>query len=200
MAIEKKETKDQSYVIGCLAREEDEIHQYAISGAINFLNQELMSWFITNTHIRPKEEFKQYICKPKDFSSSLAVLELIMFKKFDLFEEVEEEDPIGRNERTISALIANSSQLFLKYLALLQASTPYSTCLKEEIPEVSEIMDNQRHLLGLKNYDFFLQNKYKILKIFTSLKKFKKIYSDCVKKARLKEKLNNVRNAPNPAL
>ncbi len=86
--------------------------------------------------------------------------------------------------------------LFLNYIAQIQAAAPSSTCLKEEVPELSQFFLEIKHLQ--EDVEIKTIFKGRDHKIFDHLKNYPSAFERCLVRIKKKAKSESKKPAKKP--
>ena len=125
-----------SPLLQCLAREEEQIHQQKVKGPIVELNQEMLALFATIRQLRLKPPYRKQICQPSSaFTPSLGLLRIILLHgKQPFYSTSQDSSYRGFQKSFLTSLSSTANRLLMNYLSAIQALTPRSHCLIEQIP------------------------------------------------------------------
>jgi hypothetical protein len=181
--------KDQRALLKCLAQEEKKFHLTKYKGPLYELNQRLISEIIQIPQAElTSDDFKQ-ICSASSRSPSLKLLELTITRKNKIFHL---PDTTTNGQRSVSLgmiddFIESSREIFLNFIAQIQANAPSPTCLKEEIPQLDLFFTEIKYLQEDVDIEKIFRGREKV--IFKKLKNYPQAFERC--RERVKKKLKS---------
>jgi hypothetical protein len=177
--------KNERELLKCLGAEEKKFHLKKETGPLYDLNQRLISEMIQIPKAELSGEAFDDICR-KSASPSWRLLELALTKGQNIFEVPREITGTQREvaQGMISDFIEITSEIFLNLLTQIQALAPTPKCLEEEIPEISSLMSDIKHLQEDVDIKSIFSGRDK--KIFDKLKNYSEAYKNCQLRAKKK--------------
>jgi hypothetical protein len=134
----KAQSHSVEEVLKCLGREELKIHKMKLGGAYFELNQRLISDFIMFNKIDILAEVKKDICQADKVFGSVKLLEHLIQKGEGVFVFPKKINPMDKEfyKSSIQEFLDTLPEMFLNYVAQIQASTARTQCLVDHIPEL----------------------------------------------------------------
>ena len=177
--------KDERELLKCLGAEEKKFHLKKETGPLYDLNQRLISEMIQIPKAELSGEFFEDICRKSD-SPSWRLLELAITKGQNVFVIPAQITGTQREvaQGMISDFIEISSEIFLNLLTQIQAMAPTPKCMEEEIPEISSLMSDIKHLQEDVDIKSIFSGRDQ--KIFEKLKNYSSAYKQCQDRAKKK--------------
>lgn len=135
-------------VLKCLGREELKIHKMKLNGPYFELNQRLVSDFIMFNKIEVAKDIRIDICKKDEVFGSVKLLEYLINRGENVFVIPRNLNPIDKEfyKSSIVEFIDTLPEIFLNYIAQMQATTARSMCLEDHIPELKTLFRDLKAL------------------------------------------------------
>ncbi len=185
--------KDERSLLKCLGAEEKKFHLKKETGPRYDLNQRLISEMIQIPKAELSVESFEDICQ-KSESPSWRLLELALTKGQSVFEVPAQITGTQREvaQGMILDFIEVTSEIFLNLLTQIQSLAPTPHCLEQEIPEITNLMSDIKHLQ--EDVDIKKIFSGRDQKIFEKLKDYSMAFKRCQDRAKKK-----LRSASKPA-
>ena len=183
-------TRDERQLIKCLGEEEKKFHLKKDTGPLYELNQRLISEMIQIPKAELDVEYYNEMCSKGSKSAALKLLELSLRHGDDIFMVPESVVGAQRSvaEGMIDDYIESTKEIFLGFMAQIQALAPSADCLKVEIPQIDAFYTDIKYL---QEEDVTMKKIFagRDSKIFQKLVNYKSAFKRC--QARIKKKLKS---------
>jgi hypothetical protein len=171
--------KDERQLLKCLGQEEKEFHLKKQTGPLYDLNQKMISEMLQiPTADIAAEDFKA-ICENPRMSPSWKLLELSMIKGKKLF--VIPENVTGMQRQMAVGMLDDyleaTKEILLGFISQIQSHAPTPQCLKEEIPQLDEVLTEIKYLQ--EDVDIKKIFAGRDVKIFERLKDYPAAFEKC---------------------
>lgn len=180
---------NERQLIKCLGEEEKAFHKNKELGPIYELNQRLIAEMIQIPHAELDDLAYTEMCKTKNASASLKLLELSIRRGSEIFDMPKSVSGIQRSvaEGMIVDYVEATKDIFLGLMTSIQTLAPSASCIKEEIPEVDSFFSDIKYLQ--EDVDMKKIFAGRDAKIFRKLLGYKAAFKRC--QARIKKKLKS---------
>lgn len=170
-------------ILTCLGQEELKLHKNHQLGPVYILNQTLINELAAIGQVPIKKKYLQDICEAKRLPISVRLIESILIERDNMFiterQPDETEHFLKMRLSNLDTLINETPHILYRYLAALQAQTPYPHCLNEKIPHLKEFTHRMRHLEEDFPIEKLMSDKKVLRSIFSRLRNYSTILQEC---------------------
>ncbi len=190
-SIQVMAARINNQLLVCLGQEELRIHKIKLTGPTYRLNRTLIEEFVTFSDIIIKEDHLKKICNSGLSSPSVELLKYLLIEKTNLFDfsTTKNKTERLRLQTKANGLIVCVPQIFLRWIANIQALCPTADCLDKHIPHLKYLKFRIQYLEDELPVDKLIDSPERVRSVFNSLKNLDSIIRNCNKDKKRREKL-----------